>query len=79
MCYISCGCDSVAEVIPNGNNDTLMVDCTQFPGLASVLTMGIHANGFHADLMRPPYVLHNRSKDLPICYIITFKIIIISI
>ena len=80
MCYIGCGCGcgcgSVAEVIPNGHYDTFMVDCTQFMELASVLTMGIQDNGFYADLMRPHYVLHNRSKDLPICYIVTFKIII---
>ena len=66
-----CGCGSVAEVIPNDNYDTFMVDCTQFLELSLVLTMGIQANGFCADLMRPHYVLHNRSKDLPICYIIT--------
>ena len=76
MCYIGFGCGSVAEIIPNGNNDTFMVDCTQFLELASVLTMGIQANGFRAELMRPHYLLHNRSKDLPICYIITLKIII---
>ena len=46
--------------------------------LASFLTMGIHANanGFIVDLMRPHYVLHNRSKDLPICCILTLKTII---
>ena len=41
--------------------------------LSSFLTMGIHANGFSVDLMRPHYVLHNRSKDLPTCYILTLK------
>ena len=34
-----------------------------FLELASVLKMGIQANGFSVDLMRPHYVLHNRSKD----------------
>ena len=47
-----------------------------FLELVSVLKMGIQANGFSVDLIRPHYVLHNRSKDWPICYIITLKYII---
>ena len=39
------------------------------------LTMGIHANGFSVDLLIPHYVLHNRSKYLPICYVLTLKLL----
>ena len=57
-------------------HDYYLAYTNKFLELALVLTMGIHANGFRAYLMRPHYVLHNRSNDLPISYLITFKIII---